>query len=145
MGKHKEAKAIFDKAILMNPKDTELKTEAGELFLDAGRYELALHFLTMALEECERSLHLINRIAMALRKLGRFEDAEGYYRNALSFAKEDPNLYFNMGRLYLDWRQWKKAVKAASLALRLDPAFDHARKLQEFAEKKLGQASGPVS
>ena len=40
-----------------------------------------------------------------------------------------------MGRLYVDWKKWDKAVKAAQGALQLDPDFAEARKLMAYAEK----------
>lgn len=136
-GKHKEAKAIFDKALLQFGGDTDLKTEIADLFIGAERYEMALEYLAQALADFPESVHIMNRIAMALRKLGRFEDAEQYYRKALEYAKDDPNLFFNMGRMYVDWKQWRKAAKVAELALRIKPDFEQAQKMLAFAQKKL--------
>lgn len=136
-GKFKDAKQVFDKALLQFGGDTGLKAEIADLFLAAERYETALEYLAQALADFPESVHLMNRIAMALRKMNRFEDAEQYYRKALEYAKDDPNLFFNMGRMYIDWKQWKKAAKVAELALRLKPDFDHARKMLTFAQKKM--------
>jgi uncharacterized protein HemY len=49
----------------------------------------------------------------------------------------DPSLYFNIGRLYVDWKKWGKAIKAAKAALRLKPDFIAAQKLLAYAEEKL--------
>ena len=136
-GKFKDAKLVFDKALLQFGGDTDLKSEIADLFLAAERYETALEYLAQALADFPESVHIMNRIAMALRKMNRFEDAEQYYRKALEYAKDDPNLFFNMGRMYIDWKQWKKAAKVAELALRLKPDFDHARKMLTFAQKKI--------
>ena len=83
------------------------------------------------------SIQVYNRIGIALRKLGRFEAAERYYRKAIEWKDDDPNIFFNLGRLYVEWKQWRKAVKAAKIVLRLNPDFEPAQKLQAFAEKKL--------
>lgn len=115
----------------------DLKGEVGEMFLKAEMYEEAFEYLAQALEDSPESLHLYNRIGIALRKLGRFETAEKYYRKALEYKKNDPNLYFNLGRLYFEWKKWRRMEKAASFALRYRPDFDQAQKMLEFAKKKL--------
>ena len=57
----------------------------------------------------------------------------------MDYAKTDPNLYFNLGRVYLDWERWDKAERASRLALRLAPTFVEARKLLNFVLKKQGK------
>ena len=79
-----------------------------------------------------------------LRKLHKFDIAEKYFMRAVEFAKSDPNLYFNLGRVYLDWQRWDKAERASRLALRLSPEFVEARKLLNFALKKQGKAPEPA-
>lgn len=117
--------------------DPQLRGDIGERFLRAGRYEEAFDYLAQALDLSPESIHLYNRIGIALRRLGRFETAEKYYLRAFQYAGHDPNLLFNIGRLYVDWGRWDKVAKAAAAALRLNPAFDEARKMLEFAERKL--------
>ena len=78
-----------------------------------------------------------------LRKLRKFDIAEKYFMRATEFAKSDPNLYFNLGRLYIDWARWDKAEKASRLALRLSPGFVEARKLLNYALKKQGKDPEP--
>ena len=58
---------------------------------------------------------------------------------AVEFNKTDPNLYFNLGRVYLDWERWDKAEKVSRLALRLLPTFVEAHKLLNFSLKKQGK------
>lgn len=68
--KHKEAKTIFDRLILTYRDDTDLKAEIAELFLNHERYDSALEYLNQALDDYPESVHLYNRIAIVLRKLG---------------------------------------------------------------------------
>ena len=132
-----KAKAHFAK---ITKEFSDLKGEAGEMFLKAEMYEEAIEYLGQALEDSPDALHLYNRIGIALRKVGRFETAETYYRKALEFKKDDPNLYFNLGRLYFEWKKWKRMEKAAAIALKYRPDFDQARKMMDFAKKKLASA-----
>ncbi|MGE4299846.1 MAG: tetratricopeptide repeat protein [Desulfovibrionaceae bacterium] len=132
-----EAKKIFDRLIKEHHQDVELKADAGERFLKAGRYEEAYEYLAKALADKPDALHLYNRIGIALRKMGRFDVAEKYYFKAREYAPQDPNLYFNIGRLYIDWRKWDKVQKAARVALKYKPDFEEAQKMLAFATKKL--------
>jgi tetratricopeptide (TPR) repeat protein len=136
-GKSKDAKATFDRLTQTYREDTDLKAEIAELFLKHERYEEALEYLNQALEDFPESVHLYNRIAIVLRKMGKYETAEGYFKRALKFGKDDPGLFFNMGRLYVDWKKWKMVEKTAMRALQLEPEFDEARKMLNFARKKL--------
>ena len=114
--------------------DAELRGDVGVALLRAKMYEPAVEYLTQALDLKPNMLPYYNMIGMALRKLSRFEAAEAYYLRASQYLRHDPNLYFNIGRLYVDWKKWDRAMKAASAALKLNPAFVEAQKLYAYAE-----------
>lgn len=136
-GKHKDAKSVFDRLTITYRDDTDLKAEIAELYLKHERYEEALEYLNQALEDYPESVHLYNRIAIVLRKMGKFETAEGYFKRAITYGKDDPGLFFNMGRLYVDWKKWKMVEKTAMRALQLEPDFGEAQKMLNFARKKM--------
>jgi tetratricopeptide (TPR) repeat protein len=119
------------------PDDPALRGEMGKILLNANQYEPAVEYLKNALEMDPELLPLYNLIAIALRKLNRFEVAEQYYLRASEYMRMDPSLYFNIGRLYVDWQKWGKSVKAAQAALHLKPDFIEAQKLLAYAEEKL--------
>ena len=79
--------------------------------------------------------HIYNSLAVAQRKMGKYAEAEQSYIKAAKGGYKDSHLFFNMGRLYVDWKKWDKAVKAAQGALQMDPDFTEARKLMAYAEK----------
>jgi len=119
------------------PDDPMLRCEIGKILLEAGQFEAAVDYLQNALELSPDLLPLYNLIGIALRKLDRFEVAEQYYLRATEYMRMEPTLYFNIGRLYIDWKKWEKAVKAAQVALRLKPDFLEAQKLLAYAEQQL--------
>jgi len=134
--KDDEARAHFNGMIRENDNDPGLRAEIGEIYLRTAHYEDAFEHLSQALEDSPESLHLYNRVGMALRKLGRFDTAEKYYFKAKDLMPNDPNIYFNLGRLYVDWRQWDKVVAMAQKSLGLNPGFLEAKKMLSFAQKK---------
>ena len=137
-GEHDAARAVFSALSGENPDDSDLKADIGERVMKAGLYEDAAAYLSEAVSIDPHAIHYYNRLGMALRKLGRFDSAEGFYLKALDIAPEDTNLLFNMGRLYLEWEHWDKAVEFGEKAAVLQPSFVEARKLADFARKKMG-------
>lgn len=119
------------------PDDPALRGDMGKILLETGHYEEAVDYLKNALDANPDLLPLYNLIAIALRKLDRFASAEQYYLRASEYMRMDPSLYFNIGRLYIDWQKWEKAAKAAQAALRLKPDFVEAQKMLAYAEGKL--------
>jgi predicted Zn-dependent protease len=123
------------------PDDPALRGEMGKILLETNHYAPAVEYLKNALDMDPELLPLYNLIAIALRKLDRFETAEQYFLRASEYMRMEPSLYFNIGRLYVDWQKWDKAVKAAHAALRLKPDFIEAQKLLAYAEEKLRDAA----
>jgi tetratricopeptide (TPR) repeat protein len=125
------------------PDDPIVRGEMGKILLEAGQYAPAVEYLKNALDMDPELLPLYNLIAIALRKLDSFETAEQYFLRASEYMRMEPSLYFNIGRLYVDWKKWDKAVKAAQAALRLKPDFIEAQKLLAYAEEKLRDDNTP--
>lgn len=135
-----EAKILLEKLAREHPRDADLRARIAELFIGGELFEDAFTYLDEAIALSPDQIHHYNRIAIVLRKLRKYDIAEKYFMRAAEFAKSDPNLYFNLGRLYVDWDRWDKAEKASRLALRLSPGFVEARKLLNYALKKQGKA-----
>ena len=131
------AQSTFASIIREFPDDAELRGRIGEALLKAKLYEPAVEYLSVALDMKPDMLPFYNIIGMALRKLERFPVAETYFLRASKYLRHDPNLYFNIGRLYVDWEKWPKAQKAAEMALRLNPDFVEAQKLLNYVQNKL--------
>ncbi len=132
-----KAQASFKALVRDYPNDAQLLGDIGEGLLRAGLFEEAVTYLTEALDMKPDMLPFYNVIGIALRKLQRFPIAETYYLRASQYLRHDPNLYFNIGRLYVDWKKWEKARNAALVALKLSPDFAEAKKLLNHAENKL--------
>lgn len=135
-GQHDPAVQFFDKMLKHYHGDEELRVDVGELFLEADQLEAAFAYLQQSMQNNPESVHLLNRIGMGLRKMGKFREAEKCFSQALELTTEDERLYFNLGRVYLDCAEWDKAAEAASKALSLNGELDQARKMRDFALRK---------
>lgn len=138
-----EARRVLEKLAREFPKDAELKAQIADLFIKGELYEDAFQYLDQALEMNPDQIHLYNRIGIVLRKLKKFEIAEKYFIRAVGYAKNDANLYFNLGRVYVDWQRYDKVEKASRLALRLKPDFLEAKKMLTFSLKRQGKPLEP--
>lgn len=139
-GNSAEAERAARKVIETAPEDTDLKEAIADLFLDHGVLDLAIAMLKEAHAQNPESAHIFNKLAMTLRKAGHLEEAEQCYLHALTRAPKDEYLHFNLGRVYLDMRQWKRAMECADKALALNADFDEARKMRIYAQKQLQRA-----
>lgn len=131
------ARGVFSSLAEEADGDAVLRADIGERFLRARLYEDAASYLGDAVAISPESVHLYNSLAVAQRKLGNYAEAEQCYLKAAQQGVRDSHLLFNMGRLYVDWKKWDKAVKAAQGALVLDPKFEEAQKLMVYAAKML--------
>ncbi len=138
-GAHDEARRTFRDLTVEYSDDAQLAAEVGESFMQAGLYEDAADHLGAAAKLTPDSAHVFNRLGIALRKMKRYDKAEEYFLHALKLEGDDPNLYFNLGRLYLDWMDWEKTVTFAEKALNLNPDFTEAAKLAAYAKRKLAE------
>ena len=139
-----EAKQLLEKLARDHPRDADLRARIAELFIGGDLFEEAFSYLDEAIALSPEQIRHYNRIGIVLRKLRKYEIAEKYFIRAVDYAKADPNLYFNLGRVYLDWQRWDKAEKASRLALRLSPSFVEAHKLLNFALRKQGKEPEPA-
>jgi len=142
--RYDEARAVLDKLAREFPRDADLKARIAELFIGGELFEEAFQYLDEAIELSPDQIRHYNRIGIVLRKLHKYDIAEKYFMRAVEYAKTDPNLYFNLGRVYLDWQRWDKAERASRLALRLSPCFVEARKLLNYCLKKQGKPPEPA-
>ncbi len=95
----------------------DVETDAGEVAqaaIDAYRRAIAA--------EPARQDARIN-LGRLLHELGRFEDAERVYRDALANGDDGPLLFYNLGVLLDDMDRKQEAIVAYEAALQEDPAL----------------------
>ena len=117
-------------------QEAELLLNVGEEFMQANLFDDAAKYLNLAHALVPDDTHILNRLGIAKRRLKQFEESEAAYLRALELEKDNANLYFNIGRLYLDWERWEKAAYYANFALQYAPDFAEAAKMVTYAEKK---------
>ena len=134
-----KADVIFRKLVREYSKDFELKIDITDMLINAEEYHKSIDYLKMAYKDNPGSVHIYNRLGMALRKLGKLEDSEKAYMQAVKINSKDEYLHFNLGRLYIDMQNWQKAMQSAQKAIKINPDFEQAKKMLSFTKNRLSK------
>lgn len=118
------AAAAFNEAIKYDPTQS---TVIAEELMKAGKAEMAEAYFRWSLENENSTVHVYNRLGIALRRQGKWEDATKEYKRAIELDPEDEILYFNMGKAYMEGRRKREATQCFENALKINPEFKEAR------------------
>jgi tetratricopeptide (TPR) repeat protein len=129
-GDMEKADRAFKTAVAVDPKNANIRTEIGEAYLKSGYDEKAAEAFKGSLNVVE-SVHVYNRLGIALRRKGKYLEAIDEYKKALKVDSNDEALYYNIGRAYLEANKRKEAISAFRKALEIDPNFEECRKIME--------------
>lgn len=72
--------------------------------------------------------HLFNEFGISLRKNNMLEQAVDYYSRAIELSPNDENLVYNIGRAYLEKKDYKKSTEGFLKALEIDPLHEPSMK-----------------
>lgn len=101
-----------------NPKEAaEANAELGLQYMLNGQYEIAMEKLKRALEHDSDNVNANHYMAELHNRVGRYEDADKYYRRALREANDDALLYNNYGAFLCGRKQYEKAEEQFLKAL----------------------------
>ena len=77
--------------------------------MDDGDYDVAINKLTALHEETPGNADVLNLLGYGYRKIGNFDQARGYYLQALAAEPKHRGANAYMGELYLETSQLEKA------------------------------------
>ena len=126
----------FEKAVRLDPERTDYQKMFGESLLLDGQYEKAEDVFGGLLKKSPNDLFYLNRLAIALRRQGKFGQAIGLYKQALSRNQRDENLFFNLGRSYLEAGKKAEAMTCFRKSLELNPGFSQATRMVAKLQKE---------
>ncbi len=131
-----KSERVFKKALEDFKVDPFDLVKIGLMYSEHKLFEESIPYFEKAIEMNGREAAWYNYIAISLRKVHRFDEAEQYYLRVSKILGSDPHLFFNLARLYLDCEQWEKAIKAAGASVKIEPEFVEAQKLIKYAQKQ---------
>ena len=129
-GESETAEKYFDQAIECATREAstiiENMAESIAQHVQGRSPALAEKYLSKMLEAKRENLsrsdlETFNRLGIALKQQGKWEQAVDNYRKALKIAPDDENLHYNMGAAYFEGGRTADAVNCFSRALSINP------------------------
>jgi tetratricopeptide (TPR) repeat protein len=120
------------------------RAHLGDLLHERGRREAAVMEYRRALADANDSVPVMNRLSNVLISLGKDEEALEMLNRAQELSPDHPNIYTNMGRIYLKFKDYKKAEEAFQNSIQISPFdpeihFGLATALEMQGSKAAGQ------
>lgn len=117
-------------------QESALASEIAEELLKSGKDDLAEHFFRPSISKLAGNINTYNRLGIALRRQGKWQEAIREYETAIKIDPRDAAIYFNMGKACLEGGQRERAYEAFSKALTIDPGFTEAKSELEGLDKR---------
>jgi Flp pilus assembly protein TadD len=110
------ALAILGEAIRTSPNDRNLKSAYGRILVSNGHAEEGLPILQAAYDKDHPDWRNLNAQGAALDQLGRMDQAQAHYQQALALQPNEASVLTNLGLSYALSKKLDKAEEAMRLA-----------------------------
>jgi len=119
-GNYSKAIEEFKKALTYNPKNTDAINALGNTYMMVGRYTDAIRIFRESLN-IERTLDALCKLGIINSQLGRFENAETYFHDAIAVDSTDPEVYYYTGMHYAYSNNPRLAIRNFEISLQYYP------------------------
>ncbi len=128
-GQLERAAALYQESIQLHPT-AEAHTFLGWTFSFLGRIEDAIAECRRAIEVDPSFGNPYNDIGAYLIELGRFDEAEPWFKKAMQAGRYDPRHYphFNLARVYIQRCDYDRAIEQLERAIELAPDYAQAKR-----------------
>ncbi len=123
-------------AIEGHPESIGALNTVGHLCYEGGNYKRALEFYETSLSISDDQPYILFRYGTALWMVGRWQEALMYLERYVEVAPYDPHGWNNLGVVYRERGEIKRAMECYARALELDPTLEAARHNMETAEDR---------
>ncbi len=93
------ARQVFNEVMDENQNDAGVALDVGDRYMDKNLWQDAEIAYRRAMAIDPDTLHILNRLAMSLRKEGKLDSAIEIYKRALKLNPDDEGLYYNTARV----------------------------------------------
>ncbi|MEN6317571.1 MAG: tetratricopeptide repeat protein [Syntrophaceae bacterium] len=77
-----------------------------------------------------------NRNGIHFRREGHYDKAIGEFEKALALLPDDEGLHYNMARVHIEKKEWKRAQESIQEALKINPLFKEGNDLLKYINVK---------
>jgi Tfp pilus assembly protein PilF len=138
-GDYDVALSICRDVIGRHPDDADAVHLAGYLHQLKGEPEAALQHFTLAAELAPRNVEILNNRAGALKTLGRYEESERAYRQAIAADPQFAFAHHNFADLLLALERPAEATARCRAALELEPGLAQTYSTLALALERQGR------
>ncbi len=117
-------------------QESAMASEIAEELMKNGKDDLAEHFFRTSIAKLSNNINTYNRLGIALRRQGKWQEAIREYETAIKIDPRDSGIYFNLGKACLEGGQRERAYEAFRRALNIDPGFTEAKSELEALDKR---------
>ena len=136
-GEYDQATDILYGILDERKDDAEVAIDVGDRFMDHDLFSQAGRAYRQAVEIDPDSIHVLNRLAMSLRKDGKHKEAFELYSRALKMNPTDEGLYYNTARTVFEMGNLKGAARLLTVALKHNPEFEAGKQFLDVLNQRL--------
>ncbi len=117
LGQHAQAVAVLQSTAIANQKDTEVQAAFGKALAEAGQLDQAAIVLANAHSPDHPDWRILSAQGTVADQQGDHEKAQGYYKQALQIAPNEPSVLSNLGLSYALAKQLNEAENVLRMAV----------------------------
>ena len=125
-GRLREAERGYRKILTVYPGHPDVLHMLGVLAYQTGQNASAVLMIAGAIAVKPDAAAYHSNLGLALKDLGRLEDAAASFRKASELDPKSPEPHNNLGIVFTALGNWEEALACSSKALELDPDFADA-------------------
>ncbi len=144
-GAYESSLSAYNEALKRNPQNPAI-------YLTMARLESAKGDNAKSKENVSKALSLKNNYTEAIFFLSQIQAKEGNLKEAISsveaasiISPDDPAIFFQLGLLLYNNKEYKKAVTALEKALALNPSYANAKYFLGLSYDKTGNDEGAIA
>ena len=112
LAEYEDALNLFNKALDVDEKNVSVLESLGSLYLAQDNFELALQYLTQAIELTEDEKKMVDLFfnrGLVYLKMEKFDEAEYNFEEAYFLAPDDLEALFGLAKALEEAERWRKA------------------------------------
>jgi len=135
-GEFEKAREIFDQILEDFNQDAGVAVDIGDRYMDARLYAQAEAAYRRAMALDPKTVHILNRLAISLRKEQKLQEAANIYVQAIKLQPGDEGLYYNAARVVYEMDRVDLARKLLAASLAKNPDFEPGRRFLELLHQR---------
>ncbi|MCX5694584.1 MAG: tetratricopeptide repeat protein, partial [Candidatus Omnitrophica bacterium] len=119
--KDKETEDGFKKALKLDPENSSVYSDLGNLYNGQNKYQQAEEMFKQAIRFDPHNRGAYDGLGVCYSEQGKYIEAEEMFKKAIRLDPENSSVYSDLGNLYNRQNKYQQAEEMFKQAIRLDP------------------------